>query len=393
MAGTFSNELRNVIRNAWCNALNTGYNFLDALPDPIVNSGDVPIARANRALYRMFCNREPPPPIPPPFTGGQCAGVQYDVQCNYSFTAGGGAVINTYVQGTVYGAVYPGGVTITQTASSTWAMKYYCGQPPGTPYLNLGTTGALATANEIKSSATLQVLRRHDYAPDTCGDPPPVILPPTPGYNHPTINFTYTNNSSVDVSISANLTFAPSVLNNYGDVTVPIRVSLLSDNTIIGGTINLNTGDINLNFGNRNYSPSDRGTPDTYDSPTDTPNIPPDVPVPVTPPSPDSTSTDTTRLLRACIVTVTNLSQSASTIIYQDDNPDIFVPNLGYVQFLIAIGNKLAWTEDIPVKNKRHFITCPWEGGALQVRGTPRAGVTWAISPVYTKQENVVVFD
>lgn len=392
MAGTFLNELQNAIRSAWCNALNTGYNFLDALPDPIVDSGDVPIARANRALYRMFCNNEPPPSPTPPFTGGQCY-VAYYVAVNlHGYLASGGedpnvSGANPYwitVNGAIQGARVrvSGGRRYAEVVAQASVAHpdgiYPVGNFDATYYSNV--TAAIASVSRV------------DGQPDNCGDPPPVIEPPTPGYNSPDINFTYTTNNNVDVDISASLTFAPSVLNNYGDVTVPIRISLLSDNTIFGGDINLSTGAINISFGNKNYSPSDRGKPDCYDCPDTCPPIPPDVPTPITPPSPNDTNPSTTKLLRACIVTVTSISESSTTTIFQEDNPDIFAPNLGYVQFLIAVGNRLAWTGDIAVKNRRHFIACPWEGGALQVRGTPRAGVTWDISPVYTKQEDVVTF-
>lgn len=393
MPGSFLDELRNAIRSGWCAALNTGYNFLDALPDPIVDSGSVPIARANRTLYRMFCNNEPPPPPAPPFTGGQCVGLSYYVRVEGTVTppTGGTISINEYnVSFQIFGPITGAGITTTPSGGY---IAYVDGNNASGLPQRFQLAGGCCWSPAPTCVTTAVTVTTRFGGPDTCGDPPVPVLPPTPGYNTTNINFTYTTNNSIDVDIDASLTFAPSVLNNYGDVTVPIRVSLLSDNTIFGGDINLSTGDITINFGNRNYSPSDRGTPDTYDSPTDTPNVPPDVPVPVTPPSPDDSDSSTTRLLRACIVTVTELDSTAATLIFQDDNPDIFAPNLGYVQFLIAVGNRIAWTTDIPVKNKRHFIPCPWEGGALQVRGTPRAGVTWDISPVYTKQQDVVVFD
>lgn len=393
MAGSFVDELRNAIRNAWCNALNTGYNFLDALPDPIVDSGSVPIARANRALYRMFCNNEPPPSPAPPFTGGQCA-VLYIVKLNiHAYDNSGNDDINTSYYNP-YSKTVMGPITsIKVESNATHRSVVVRAQPlPGTPD---GVYSYGSWNKSFFSNVTVAVhsITRADGQADTCGNPPPVIEPPSPGYNNCPCNFTYTTNNNVNVSVSASLTFAPSVLNNYGDVTVPIRISLLSDNTIFGGDINLNTGDININFGNRNYPRSDREKPDSYDTPDDTPDIPPSVPDDDIIPSPDDVNPSTTRLLRACIVTVTDMSASSATTLFQDDNPDIYAPNLGYVQFLIAVGNRLAWSTDIPVKNRRHFIPCPWEGGAMQVRGTPRPGVDWTITPVYTRQENVVTFD
>lgn len=393
MAGTFLDELRNAVRNAWCASLDTAYNFLDALPDPIVDSGSVPIARANRALYRMFCNNEPPPPPQPPFLGGQCH-ILYNVVVSNTYANAQGNPVNGTSSRAVWGKIKTAYWRFPTATTAELVLVSGTSSDPDAVLETVIQGGSYASPPPHGSFTVISITNTPYFGgADTCGDPDPVIEPPEPNYNHCPCNFTYTTNNNVDVNVSASLTFAPSTLNNYGDVTVPIRISLLSDNTIFGGDINLNTGDININFGNRSYPRSDREKPDSYDTPTDTPDVPPDVPTPVTPPSPDSTDSNTTRLLRACIVTVTNIVDSPTSQIFQEDNPDIFAPNLGYVQFLIAVGNRLAWSTDIPVKNRRHFIPCPWEGGALQVQGTPRAGVTWDISPVYTRQENAVEFD
>lgn len=392
MAGTFLDELRNGIRNAWCTALQAGGAFLDALPDPLVDSSDVPIARANRALYRMFCNREPPPDPAPPFTGGQCP-TFYTVKLNINAKDNNGnddpnvSYYNPYSKN-VLGPITFIGVETSGNQKTVLVRAQPLPSAPGGVY----AYSSFNTQYYSSVTVTVHSITRTDGQPDNCGDPPPVIPTPPSNYNDIDFNFTYTTDVNVDVNVGANITFAPSVLNNYGDVIVPIRVSLLSDNTIFGGDINLNTGDININFGNRNYSPSDDPTPDRYRCPDPCPPIPPDVPDPIIPPSPNDTSDDTVRLLRACIVTVHSIDTKLSTQIFQQDNPDIYAPNLGYVQFLIAVNNVTAWTADIPIKNRRHFIPCPWEGGALDVRGTPRVGVEWTITPVYTRQQESVVF-
>jgi len=100
-----------------------------------------------------------------------------------------------------------------------------------------------------------------------------------------------------------------------------------------------------------------------------TPDVPDDVPTPITPPSPIVPEPETRQLLRGVIVTVTNIPDDFG-LIFQEGNPDIYIPNLGYVNFLIATGNVLSWSVDLAVKNRRCFIPCPWEGGALRVEGT-----------------------
>lgn len=72
--------------------------------------------------------------------------------------------------------------------------------------------------------------------------------------------------------------------------------------------------------------------------------------------------------------------------LFQGDNPDIAVPNYGYVNFLCRAGGfQGGWTPDQPVKNGRCFIPCPWDGGAYAVEGTPQPGVEWVLTPVYAK--------
>jgi len=70
--------------------------------------------------------------------------------------------------------------------------------------------------------------------------------------------------------------------------------------------------------------------------------------------------------------------------LFQGDNPDILIPAAGYISFYVDIpGTGKGWTLDIPVKNARNFIQCPWEGGAINVKGTPNPQVTFVITPVY----------
>lgn len=339
--------------------------------------------------YRLACNREPPPPPEPDFTGGQCP-TNYTVnttfqrknviafQCQVTPVEGAST---PFVMGPILGLV-------TERSSNADVL-----------YIVHGANGAMRT--EVTSNTDspgcpgqfsnyrITSAVRTDGLPDNCGDPPPPTPTPEPGYNSPLIVVNYTDNSSNDISLNTRFTFLQPIVKIDGSIRVPLRIDVGDIGVNIRGDIDVNTGDININFGNQNYNPSNEPNPDAYDSPDDIPDVPPDVPTPVVPPSPDNPNDDTTTILRACIVTVSSVGDEQS-IIYQNANPDIFVPNLGYVQFLIAVNNRLAWTSDIPVKNTRHFIPCPWQGGALAVRGTPRVGVAWTISPVYDKAESSI---
>jgi len=79
-------------------------------------------------------------------------------------------------------------------------------------------------------------------------------------------------------------------------------------------------------------------------------------------------------------------------LIFQEGNPDIYIPNLGYVNFLIATGNVLSWSVDLAVKKRAVSSHARGKGGALRVEGTPRSGVTWQLSPVYALTDDSVTY-
>lgn len=382
MAGSFQTELLSGLRSAWCAVLQNAGNFLDALPDPIVESGDVPIARVNRWLYRQFCNAEPPAGPEPPFTGGQCPTL-YAVRVDGTVNRPAPASPLTYDY-TIANIVGP--ISAIRVTTRGGDIVFEVLAQPNTPNPDGDYTETLF-ANAVPNGFTIGEYtltgpNRQDGLADDCGDPPPDVPPPEPGYNDIDIDIEYSPDIGPDITVPVNFIFAPVRVNIRGEATIPINIDVGGVNAYVNGEFNLNTGDITFNFGNRNYGSHDKPNPDDYRPDDDIPNNPDDVPDDVTIPLPDDTPDDPATVIRAVIVTVTEVPNTVSTII-QDDNPDIYAPNLGYVQFAIPIGRSLSWTSDIPVKNKRNFIPCPWDGGALDVRGTPRPGVEWTLTPVY----------
>jgi len=233
---------------------------------------------------------------------------------------------------------------------------------------------------------------RVDGLPDTCGDP----LPPTPTPPQPSdpidVDVPWTDEDGNDLDITLPVIFAPIRVDINGELIVPFRVSVdPTFNVNFNGSININTGDVSINFKNINTPPKSSPNQDDYGSPDDIPDYPPEVPNSIIPIPPQPDEPETAQVIRACIVTITDYDSNA-TVIFQDDNPDIYAPNLGFINFGISINNAIAWTSDIPVKNFRNFIPCPWEGGAIAVRGTPRPGVEWIITPVRLRVEEPVEF-
>ncbi len=385
----FQTALRNGIRGALCTYLQIGRNlywaYSRAIPAANIGYG------VTSAAHRFFCNREPPTQYtgePASFSGGQCA-------TYYALTINSDRVTT------------PGGVTesVTDTKSSVFgpissikwedfpsenALKlviraaYIPGSTDG--------TAAISTLNKsFYSSATVTsvTVTRQDSLADNCGDPPPD--PPDPPDNSTTnITVNYTDNSGNNVNVPVYLVFAPFILNAKAELTIPIRIAF--NNTFspsFNGTANFSTGDINFNFGNPNTSGNDNEcepTPDNYDTPDGDVDIPPDVPTADPIPPRDDPQPDTKGVIRAVIATVTEVPVNA-TEIFQDDNPNILIPRAGNVQFLVQVGNRIAWTTDEPIRNRRHFIPCPWEGGAIDVKATPAEGYSVSLTRIYANSQ------
>lgn len=384
MAEPFERELFNTVRNAFCTALEAQQNYYGYVGrNPFFITARMAEALMG-AAYRTFCNREPPPPPEPSFTGGQCA-TMYDVTLLKNAILGNGNPKPGYPDSiTVRGMGPVEGFSITQDPGSVQVI--FVNFADGDDY-----AGNLNLPDEQFVNCAITNIVRLDGLPDDCGDPPIPTPTPDPGFNEGDTNITYTNNEGVDITVPLIFIFADLNVNLKGELTVPVRIDLGGLDFKIGGELNLNNNEINLNFGNKNYNRNGLPNPDGYKPDPNLPDVPDDVPDDVYLPSPDDTDDETSRILRACIVSTNNVPDDIS-IIYQTGNPNITAPNLGYVSFCISVNGSLSWTSDIPVKNQRNFIVCPWEGGAVAVRGTPRPGVTWVITPVYAAVEDVIQF-
>lgn len=384
---SFIDAIGNTIRSGVCSYLSTYNNFNDALYGEGGLVGAIPRA-TGRTAYRMLCNDEPPEPPPPPFTGGQCPKKYYvGYSVTYDSDTASGNQPDTVNSSTfVWGPIQGFYMNTPNNGNFSVVAKETAFGPQKTIVLYTGGADAGGII-----SYEIQGIFTADGSPDDCGNPPPVIPPPDSPST--TTNTSYETNNNVSVTVPINLTYAPVNIDVNGELNIPVRVNIPVDADVnFNANLSFNTGDITFNFGDSNYSPGSKSSPSCYDSPSDTPDVPPDVPVDVPSPDPDDPEPETIRLLRAAIVTV-NVVPDGITEIFQDDNPNVFIPRLGNVQFLIRVGNRLAWTEEIAIKNKRQFVVCPWEGGAIDVRGTPQPNVVWNIAPVYAIQEQAVLFE
>lgn len=393
---TFAEGLRNTLGSAFCTLARFNEDAISTIieysPVPTnTNPSRIALGLARWAI-RNYCNYEPPEVTDPPFTGGQCP-VFYTTTSVFRGVFVGGTIDpnvegNPFINTSQLGPLQGARVVETSTAfelrlfSTAWA-----GNPTGNILLGTLNKSAYESATVLSFSAV-----RADGFPDDCGNPVPEFDAPPPPVPPVTINFTYQDGDDNDVEFEGNIVYAPVEFNLNGEVIIPFRLDIDPTFDIqINGSLNVNTGDLNFNFGNPNFNPTPFPTPDDYTTDDDIPDVPPGVPVDIPNPSPDNSEPDTVTVIRGVIVTVTSYEGDV-TVIGQGDNPDIYAPNLGFINFGITVGGRQAWSHDIPVKNFRQIIECPWIGGATSVAGTPRIGVEWTLSPVRATSEETITF-
>lgn len=374
----FFNSLQNAIRTGFCQFVadeaRLEYAFAQATGS-IYSPEGIP---GTSAFWRtLVCDTPVPPTKTPPFQGGQCF-TSYNVSGVYNVVEKSTgntfqATFNILVTGQVNGLSVsnPGPIT---------SLDLQFTQPNG----QSGTANITSLGNQfdINGQAITNIVRS-DGLPDNCGNPPvPPPPPPPPGSNVQPTNVTYINNDGVDVIVPVVLVYGQAFVDINANVTIPIEVNI-NANANFTANFNISTGGISINPGSgggRDRSPNGGGKGNGNKGRRLPVNPPPN---PITPENPEDDADDNESII-GVIVTTTTVDSSKPTIIGQLDNPDIYAPSLGYVSFEINIGDDgvRAWTTDIPVKNLRQIIECPWDGGAVDVKGTPIPGVEFTLTPI-----------
>lgn len=380
----FGQAIRDYVRFGYCSSLGNIATFGEIFGGGGSGIGEFGI-NAARFLHNQFCNAPPPVDPDPPFAGGQCP-VLYNVNC--IMTRVSGSTQNPFsVSGQAYGPIR--GATFRNIGSNVTQL-IVLGSPNGSNTTGEYGIGSVATnfgsPDTNVNGFTVASVSRADSAPDTCGNPDPVIPPYTPGDNTVNNNVTYVDNEGNNVTIPVVIAFGYAKIDANANINIPFTLNLdVTPTANITGNLNLNTGDVTYNANNPSLPTSDcNPNSDAFEPDPNLPSNPVDVPDEEPDPTPDPDKPQYRKLLKAVIVTVGETSPQSSTV-FQETNPDVFVPDLGLVSFQISVSGRSGWTEDIRVKNKRQFIPCPWYGGATAVRGTPRPGSTFTLTPVYVK--------
>lgn len=394
---TFSEALRDAIKFTYCAALGAG-NAIWRWVSTLTFGADSVEAREGfrRWAGLQLCSAPPPEPAPP-FTGGQCPTlyrISYVVSYNPIGRPNDIRTLSDTITG-YYGKIrypYP---KDPDPASPALKSFYFLSGTANNP--NAQVENFLAGVNRTSFeniTLTSFTVARVDNQPDTCGNVPPVLTPYNPNDWRFPVNVTFDPPSGPPITIPVVLAFGLAYFKADLNVHIPVDININPNfsfnpnfNFNFRAEINVGNGDINIGppRGVDRPPPIDR-PPVDYDididlPPGGPPPQPPDVPTP----PPDVDRDPGSKVIRGCVVTVATVNEESNIgVLGQDDNPDVYYPDLGLVSFQIQLANGIyGWTEDIRVKNKRAFITCPWPGGAVGVRGTPRTGTTFSITPVY----------
>lgn len=339
------------------------------------------ITAANRAL----CNREPPELVQPPFSGGQCP-IRYgpiEYQWTYESSTEGPRTSFDNFRGPLRfsSPERDEGTNVTRVFITHFGKN----TPAVSPSPITEQFSSVATIDpEETASFTINSIGTLGGLPDDCGDPPipvPVRRLPTPVTVN---NFNYIDNSSNVINLGdVNFQVGFANINVDGRVYIPVQVQFPDFNLDVD--LNLNGEidiDVDIAFGGGKRprpQPTDPEVPDTPDTPDPIPPLP-DVPVPEDP--------NEERVIIGALVTSTITDPLRASVIGQGDNPDIYIPKLGHINFLVRIRNGgVAWLSDIPVKNTKNLIPVDWPYGAVGVEGTPELGVSFDIQPVYDVRE------
>lgn len=401
---TFREALVNAARNAACSYLDGFGSFL-RLPTSQLG-GAIPVLiteMLRQQASRLICNRETPP-RDSDFEGGQCP-VLYKI----TWTMAADNIISNpprtdFLGPTdvfLYGKIGGTRIAPPESGGNLVFGKIIHGTAQN-PDARIETNAGGFDVDSYENIRFTQFdVATADGSPDECGNAPPNV----PDYNKDDYTFNtdivYTNNDGVDITVPVVGILGQVFIDADANFKIPLTFTF-SPNFAFNPQFkfdtridfNLNTGDFVVNppvpTGN---TPPELPPPVDFDFDIDfdngeLPPPPPDVPDPEVPPDEPGIEP----VIRGVVVTTTFIPEGINVgVLDQNENPDVYFPDLGLVSFLIRTRyGGSAWTTDIKVKNKRQFIECPWTGGAILVRSTPRSGVQFDVRPVYGQPDPLV---
>ena len=323
----------------------------------------------------LACNDPTPvPPPSPPFSGGQCEGVRYNVAFSFDQLGGGCDAItrgNSIKLG-IFGPIRD--IELRDTAdrcggpagNEVWILHSdFDGNPDESRVLNASGAQS-AYANPSIDSAS-----RTDGKPDDCGDPPP---PPPPPPGTQPINFTYINNEGDDIDVSGDVNIGIPILIAPFTLVAPITVDL--GGISFDGSVQLSPDfdvTISPDFGGESGGdddPVDPVEPDDDDPDDD---------------EPDEPTQCRDKPIKGLIVSLSFGSDMRATEVIQDGNiASIGVPRVGTVYFEALVGNRKVRMAGMDLKSRTQYIPAPFNATVVCWRIHTEPGVTLRrVRPVF----------
>lgn len=317
---------------------------------------------------RSICDRpEPLPSEPPPFSGGQCPGVEYLItfrRRTYPVRGDGQCIVSesTLRSASGIGPVSLGPLEVTDLGDRLNYQQQWVFADGNDAGLGLSQLPECPAPSLFDISVS-----RVDGQPDDCGNPTPDIPPfPTEGQPLP-ITITYEDNDNVTVIETGDLTiFAPVVVAPV-TIVAPVRVNL--PDVTFDGTLTL-APEFDIQIGPSGID----------DSPGTTPGNPPPENPDTSPTTPDD---DSGRNLIGAVVSVSNAGDSKATRIGQDGSPDLFVPRLGLLTFRTRNSGAMGWTKGVDIQYTRQYVPVPDNTFAVTAEFQPNPNVSGTVTLVY----------
>lgn len=357
----FTDALEDAVRSGVCGIL--GAN--DAIQGWWARNTDLPftdaLAAGATAARRSLCDDPSPVPNIPSDIGdrGQCSDTTYRVRFRYREFNDEGTQIDERISSNIF---FFGGLKDYRlpNVSPGQSSIGYCWEtctPPGDVSTFIFDTSAGNTAT--KEIIEYEVISGPDNCGETAPDQPAPIYQPI----SVPISVTYVDNSNTQITELGDFVLATPIF-LPGSVNIPVEINLP------GSTIN---GNIDIE-GNLTIEVSPGRQPD--DTVTDEP-------VPELPPGQEPEDPELERRIIGVHVFTTLPPNGPTTIISQENAPNILAPRGGSVRFLITGGGGSSWTEDIDIKGDRQYIPVEARQGAIAVTGNPLPGGTVSLIPVY----------
>lgn len=300
---------------------------------------------------------------PPPFSGGQCVGDQYEVFVSRN---GGTPTQELVVDpadggGPIFGPVQP----VEEFVNGFGLFDYFFSSRDGR------TT--VATNFSAPQNFVITQVNNLTNPGVECGNPGPTINPYEPANYTTTIPINYDDETGTPRTETPTFTVRPFAPDTGDGLSVPISIDF-PDGTSLDADFNLSTGDVSIGIG----LPGGSGVPDGQVQPLPDPGGPDgDVPT--------FEESQGLPIVAVFVRSVVNESQSqASDIPGPTPSDRLWIPRIASVNFHCEIGDGrgLAWTVDQSVKLESQIIPCiiPW--GARSVRVTAEDGVTLQFVPL-----------